>query len=83
VSRARDVVEVIARALVDHPESVRVEERVDRGSVRVELTSRPGDLGRLIGRRGRTASAVRTLADLAAEHDGLSVSVDFLDDDEG
>lgn len=82
MSRARDVVEVIARALVDHPESVRIEERVDHGSVRVELTTRPGDLGRLIGRRGRTASAVRTLAELAAERDGLLVAVDFLDDEE-
>ena len=81
MSRARDVVEVIARALVDHPESVRVEERVDHGGVRVELTTRPGDLGRLIGRRGRTASAVRTLAEIASEHDGLRVAVDFLDDE--
>ena len=81
MSRARDVVEVIARALVDHPEAVRVEEREDRGSVRVELTTQPGDLGRLIGRRGRTASAVRTLAEIASERDGLRASVDFLDDE--
>jgi len=81
VSRARDVVEVIARALVDHPESVRVEEREDGGSVRVELTTRSGDLGRLIGRRGRTASAVRALAEIASERDGLRVAVDFLADE--
>ena len=81
MSRARDVVEVVARALVDDPQSVRVEERVDRGSVRVELTTGPGDLGRLIGRRGRTASAVRTLAEIASERDGLRVAVDFLDDE--
>lgn len=81
MSRARDVVEVIARALVDHPQSVRVEERDDRGSVRVELATRPGDLGRLIGRRGRTASAVRTLAEIASERDGLRVAVDFVDDE--
>lgn len=82
MSRAGDVVEAIAKALVDHPESVRVEERVDGGGVRIELTTRPGELGRLIGRRGRTASAVRTLAEIAAERDGLRVAVDFLDDEE-
>ncbi len=81
MSRARDVVEVIAKALVDDPQAVRVEERVDDGDVCVELTSRPGDLGRLIGRRGRTASAVRTLAEIASERDGLRVTVDFLDDE--
>ena len=81
MSRARDVVEVIAKALVDHPESVRVEERVDHGGVRVALTTRPGDLGKLIGRRGRTASAVRALAEIAAERDGMRAAVDFLDDE--
>lgn len=83
MSGARDVVEVVARALVDDPGSVRVEERVDaRGGVRVELTSRPGELGRLIGRGGRTASAVRALAEIAAERDGSRVTVDFLDGEE-
>ena len=81
MSRARDVVEVIAKALVDHPESVRVDERVERGSVRIELMTRSGDLGKLIGRRGRTASAVRALAEIAAEGDGVWAAVDFLDEE--
>ena len=79
MSRARDVVEVIAKAIVDHPESVQVDERVEGGGVRIELTTRSGDLGKLIGRRGRTASAVRVLADIAAERDGMRAEVDFLD----
>lgn len=81
MSCARDVVEVVAKALVDHPESVRVEERVDRGGIRIALTTRPGDLGKLIGRRGRTASAVRALAEIAAEREGMRAAVDFLDDE--
>lgn len=81
MSRARDVVEVIAKALVDHPDSVQVGERVERGGVRIELTTRSGDLGKLIGRRGRTASAVRTLAEIAAERDGMRAAVDFLDEE--
>ena len=82
MSRARDVVEVVAKALVDRPESVQVDERVDREGLRIALTTRSGDLGKLIGRRGRTASAVRTLAGIAAERDGVQAAVDFLDGEE-
>jgi predicted RNA-binding protein YlqC (UPF0109 family) len=79
VSRARAVVEAIARALAERPESVNVTEREARGQWFIELTMAPGDMGRVIGRQGRTAQAVRTLANLAAEMDGQKVSVDFRD----
>ncbi len=78
MSRSRDVVEVIARALVDHPDQVKVTEAERHGYTRVELTTAPSDLGRLIGRNGRTAAAVRTLAE-AAEDEGKKVTVEFLD----
>ena len=80
MSRPRDVVEVIGRALVDHRDAVNVREREHAGSVRVELRTAPGDLGKLIGRQGRTATAVRTLAQVAAGEAGPRVTVDFLDD---
>ena len=80
MSGPRDVVEVICRALVDHPDAVDVREREHAGSMRVELRSAPGDLGKLIGRQGRTATAVRKLAQVAAGDAGLRVTVDFLDD---
>jgi uncharacterized protein len=79
VSRARDVVEAVAKALADRPESVTVGERDARGQRFIELTMAPGDMGRVIGRQGRTAQAVRTLANLAGEMDGVRVSVDFRD----
>ncbi len=79
MSRARDVVEVIGRALADYPDAISVSEREDDDTIRVELMSGPGDLGKLIGRQGRTAAAVRTLAQAAADRDGLRVMVDFLD----
>ena len=79
MSRARAVVEAIAKALADKPEAVQVTERESRGQTFVELTMAPGDMGRVIGRQGRTALAVRTLANLAAEMDGQKVSVDFRD----
>lgn len=79
MSRARDVVEVVARALATRPEDVDVVEVPRRGSMIVELTMAPGDLGRVIGRQGRTASAIRTLAAAAGELDGERVTVDFRD----
>lgn len=80
MSRAGKVVDVVARALADRPEAVRVTEREAKGQTFVELSMAPGDLGRVIGRQGRTAAAVRTLAALAAELDGSKVTVDFRDD---
>ena len=64
VSRASAVVEAVARGLADKPDSVRVTEREARGQVFIELTMAPGDMGRVIGRQGRTAQAVRTLANV-------------------
>ena len=81
MSRARDVVEVVAKALADKPDAVRVTEREAKGQTFVELAMAPGDLGRVIGRQGRTANAVRTLVTLAAEVDGTKATVDFRDDD--
>ena len=79
MSRARDVVEVVARALVDRPERVTVSETERGDGTRLALQTESGDLGKLIGRQGRTAAAVRALATAAAELDGERVSVDFLD----
>jgi predicted RNA-binding protein YlqC (UPF0109 family) len=79
MSRASAVVEAVAKALADRPDSVQVSEREARGQLFIELTMAPGDMGRVIGRQGRTAQAVRTLASLAAEMDGIRVSVDFRD----
>jgi predicted RNA-binding protein YlqC (UPF0109 family) len=79
VSRARAVVEVVAKALADKPDAVTVTEREGRGQQVIELTMAPGDMGRVIGRQGRTAQALRTLASAAAELEGTKVSVDFRD----
>jgi predicted RNA-binding protein YlqC (UPF0109 family) len=79
VSRARDVVEVLARTLADHPADVKVTETEHRGQSLVELYMAPGDLGRVIGRQGRTAASIRTLASVAAELDDRRVTVEFRD----
>jgi predicted RNA-binding protein YlqC (UPF0109 family) len=80
VSRAGDVVSVVARALAAKPDAVQVSEFDRRGTTIVELTMAPGELGRVIGRQGRTAAAVRTLASAAAELEGLRAQVDFRDE---
>jgi len=80
VSRSRDVVEVIARALADKPEAVRVTERQHRGQTLVELFIEPGDLGRVIGRQGRTAAAMRTLVNATADIEGTKATLEFRDE---
>ena len=81
MSRARDVVEVVARTLADHPDAVRVTERQHHGQTLVELFMAPGDLGRVIGRQGRTAQAMRTLVATTAELEGLKATLEFRDQD--
>ena len=75
----RAVVEVVARALVDHPDRVRVTEAERRGVTILSLTTAPGDMGKIIGRQGRTAAALRTLAALTAERHGLRAQLDIRD----
>jgi predicted RNA-binding protein YlqC (UPF0109 family) len=75
----RDLVLWLARELVDRKDAVKVEviER-DRSTV-FELTVDPDDLGRVIGRGGRTAKALRTVLDLAARKEGRRAVLDILD----
>ena len=78
-SPLRAVVEVIVRALVDNPDSVRVTESVRRGMTVLELTTAPGDMGKIIGRQGRTAAALRTLVAATAEKHGQRAQLDIRD----
>jgi len=78
-SPLRTVVEVIARALVDKPDSVRVAETERRGMTVLELTTAPGDMGKIIGRQGRTAAALRMLVALTAEKHGKRAQLDIRD----
>lgn len=80
MSRCRDVVEVVARALAGRPDAVRVVEREQRGQLLVELFMAPGELGRVIGRQGRTAAAIRTLVSATADLEGVKATLEFRDD---
>jgi len=74
VSAMKDLLEGIARALVDHPEDVAVKEVEGEQTTVLELRVRTEDLGKVIGRQGRTARAIRTL--LAAA--GMKVQKRFV-----
>jgi hypothetical protein len=79
MSAVRDVVEVLARALTDKPDQVEVVESQHRGTTLVELYVGPGELGKIIGKQGRTAAALRTLAATAGEKEGKSVTLEIRD----
>jgi uncharacterized protein len=76
---ATAVLEHIVRSIVDDPEAVRVEGAEGRNRVRLEVRVDAGDLGRVIGRRGRTAQSIRSVVRAAAARDGVEVDVDFAD----
>jgi len=78
-SPLRAVVETVVRALVDKPHSVRVTETERRGMTVLELTTAPNDMGKIIGRQGRTAAALRTLVALTAEKHGKRAQLDIRD----
>lgn len=74
----RELVLYVARGLADDPDQVRVEER--EGPVTVyELSVAPGDLGKVIGRQGRTAKALRALVTAGADSKGQKATLEILD----
>ena len=75
----RAVVEVMARALTDRPEDVRVVESRHKGTTLIELYVAPGDLGKVIGKQGRTAAALRTLAATAGERESKTITLEIRD----
>ena len=78
----KGLIEAVARALADQPDAVNVRESERRGTTVYELQVAAGDLGRVIGRQGRTAAALRTLLNSAAELDDKKVSLDIRDQGE-
>ena len=76
----RDLLEYLARGLVEHPDSVQVTEQTeDDGSLVLELSVHDDDYGSVIGRGGRTAGALRTVIKAAAAKDRRRVFVDIVD----
>jgi uncharacterized protein len=77
--RAANVLEFVAKQLVDHPEAVRIEVDDDERERVLELHVHDEDLGKVIGKRGRTAKALRTLVKAAGALDDENVTVEIID----
>jgi uncharacterized protein len=77
--RARAVLEHAARSIVDDPDAVLVDSAPGRSGVLLSLHVAPGDMGRIIGKRGRVAQALRSLVRAAAARDGTDATVDIVD----
>jgi predicted RNA-binding protein YlqC (UPF0109 family) len=75
---AADLVEFVARALVDDPDAVRVEVHEEDGGQVIELTVAEDDMGKVIGRNGSVAKALRTLLKVVAAKDGQPVSLEIV-----
>lgn len=74
----KELVEVLANALVDNPKDVQVTRRDEENAVIIELRVAPEDMGKVIGKQGRIAKAIRTLVKAAATHeDNKKVIVDI------
>jgi len=77
---ARAVLEYLARAVVGDPDAVEVEvDEGRRGVVTLNVRVGDGDMGRVIGKRGRVAQSIRTVVRAAAVRDGVNVDVEFVD----
>ena len=74
----KDLVEVLAKALVDHPESVLVEMKEREKSSVIELRVAPDDMGKVIGKQGRKARAIRTVVKAAATKERKRVTVEII-----
>jgi uncharacterized protein len=74
----KELIEMIARSLVDDPEQVQVIETENDTSVLIELRVAPEDMGKVIGKQGKIAKSIRTLTKAAAAKDGKRVAVEIM-----
>ncbi len=75
----KELVEVIAKALVEHPDKVTVTEQTEGSTVKVDLRVDPSDMGKVIGRQGRIARAIRAVVKAAATRDNIAAEVNIDD----
>ncbi len=74
----KELVEVIAKSLVDHPEAVIVDEKQEGQQTVLELHVAEDDMGKVIGRQGRIAKALRTVVKAAATRENTKVTVEII-----
>ncbi len=74
----KDLLEVIAKNLVEHPEAVQVTEKEGDRATILELKVAPEDMGKVIGKQGRIAKAIRTVVKAAAIHEDKKIMVEIV-----
>ena len=74
----KELVEVVAKALVDNPDEVVVTERTEGRNVIIELHVAPSDMGKVIGKQGRIAQAIRAVVKAASSKDNKRVDVEIM-----
>lgn len=79
----QEFVEYVVRAIVEKPESVKVERKIDELGVLIELTVDPEDMGKIIGKDGRTAKAVRTLLRVLGAQNNARVNLKIIEPEGG
>ncbi len=75
----KDLIEYIAKSLVDHPDDVQVRQSGGGSRVRIELSVAKDDMGRVIGKGGKVANSIRTLLRVAAEREGKQATLDVVE----
>ena len=75
----KELIEYIAKSLVDHPEDVKVSEAGGGSRIRIELSVSKDDMGRVIGKGGKVANSIRTLLRVAAEKEGKQATLDVVE----
>ena len=75
----KDLIEYIAKSLVDHPDEVEVRQSGGGSRVRIELSVSKEDMGRVIGKGGKVANSIRTLLRVAAEREGKQATLDVVE----
>jgi hypothetical protein len=75
----KDLIEFIAKSLVEHPEQVEVREFGGGDRIRLELSVAKDDMGRVIGKGGKVANSIRTLLRVAAEREGKQATLDVVE----
>ena len=75
----KELIEYIAKSLVDHPEEVQVRQSGGGTRIRIELSVTKDDMGRVIGKSGKVANSIRTLLRVAAEREGKQATLDVME----
>lgn len=79
----KDFIEYVVKAIVDSPDEVKVDRRVDEMGVLIELTVDPTDMGKIIGKEGRTAKAIRTLLRVLGAQTNARINLKIIEPEGG